>query len=481
MEITNILVKDLFPHPDNPRKDLGDLTELADSIKQTGLHQNLTAIPGHFLTKEEWIDACKAEGVSKASASTSFDPHGSWVPDGYTIIIGHRRAAAAKLAGLEALPCVITEMDEKEQLQTMMVENMQRSDLTIVEQAQGFQMMMDLGDTVDEIAEKSGFSKTTVRRRIKLMELDADKLRKAEKRGATLSDYMELEKLEDPAVKNKVLDAVGTANFNSVLKDAMQEQAFKKRKEEWLEVIKTFATEDPDARYDTHIFVDRYSKWNLKTEVDVPADAASETYNWRDDGESISVYKMRTDDDADKEAREQEEREARRREEKRIEDEFGDISNSMFELRRDFVKELAAKDFKKQLFEITKMVAQLADGRYSRTDEDILAECLGITEEEDLDWNEWTGFISASEAMPEKTLFCIAYSVLDGANNHYWRRNWNNGHYEYFHNENADLDAIYDVLAGFGYEMSDMEKAMQNGTHEIFAKYGHKEDAENAE
>ena len=58
--------------------------------------------------------------------------------DGYTVVIGHRRLAAAKLAGLRELPCVITEMTLQEQLRTMLMENMQRTDLTVYEQAQAF-------------------------------------------------------------------------------------------------------------------------------------------------------------------------------------------------------------------------------------------------------------------------------------------------------------------------------------------------------
>ena len=122
-----IPVSKLRPHPDNPRKDLGDLTELAESIKANGVFQNLTVVP-HLgeITKEH-------SGL-------------------YTVIIGHRRLAAAKLIGLKELPCIVVDMSEREQLSTMLVENMQRVDLTIYEQAQGFQMMLDLGDTVDEIA-----------------------------------------------------------------------------------------------------------------------------------------------------------------------------------------------------------------------------------------------------------------------------------------------------------------------------------------
>lgn len=128
--IVTIGLEHIHPHPDNPRKDLGDLTELAESIKKNGIMQNLTVIP--------------KEGE----------------PGEYITIIGHRRSAAAKLAGVTEAPCRVVEgMTDKEQMSTMLEENMQRNDLTIWEQAQGFQMMLDLGETEDTIAEKTGFSK----------------------------------------------------------------------------------------------------------------------------------------------------------------------------------------------------------------------------------------------------------------------------------------------------------------------------------
>ena len=135
--MTYLPVDSLHPHPDNPRKDLGDLTELADSIRANGIFQNLTVIP----------------------VDDNFEQ--------FTVVIGHRRLAAAKLAGLMEVPCVIAQMTVKEQMQTMLLENMQRAELTVYEQAQGFQMMLDLGSTVEEVAEKSGFSVATVRRRVK--------------------------------------------------------------------------------------------------------------------------------------------------------------------------------------------------------------------------------------------------------------------------------------------------------------------------
>jgi len=76
-EIVYIDVHKLYPHPDNPRKNVDDLEELAASIKANGILQNLTVVP-------------------KLGEIT-----GKWDGESYTVIIGHRRLAAAKLAGLE--------------------------------------------------------------------------------------------------------------------------------------------------------------------------------------------------------------------------------------------------------------------------------------------------------------------------------------------------------------------------------------------
>ena len=208
--LTNINVSDLYPHPANPRKDLGDLTELAGSIKASGVMQNLTVVP-------------RAEG-------------------GYTVIIGHRRLGASKLAGLVEVPCAIVEMSEKEQLATMMLENMQRSDLTIYEQAQGFQMMIDLGESVESIAEKTGISKTTVRNRVKLAKYDREIMREAATRQPTMEQYMKLCRIEDIEVANNVARFLGTKNFDYNVDKAIREQEEKKSRAELKAVISELAT-----------------------------------------------------------------------------------------------------------------------------------------------------------------------------------------------------------------------------------------------
>lgn len=205
-----IAVEYLHPHPNNPRKDLGDLTELAESVKQSGIMQNLTVVE-------------RAEG-------------------GYTVIIGHRRLGAAKLAGLEVVPCVIAEMSEKEQLATMMLENMQRSDLTYYEQAEGFQLMMDLGESVESIADKTGLSKTTVRNRVKLAKYDREIMREAAIRQPTMEQYMRLCEIEDVERANEVARFLGTRNFDREVDKALSQQKAKKQRDELAAAVQVVAT-----------------------------------------------------------------------------------------------------------------------------------------------------------------------------------------------------------------------------------------------
>ena len=103
-DITYIPIRQLYPHPDNPRKELGDLSELAASIKENGVYQNLTVIPGHYLNSREYIAKCVDEGGDAAAAAAAWTPKAVWSSEDYTIIIGHRRAAAAQQAGLYELP-----------------------------------------------------------------------------------------------------------------------------------------------------------------------------------------------------------------------------------------------------------------------------------------------------------------------------------------------------------------------------------------
>jgi len=179
--------RQLHHHPKNPRKNLGDLTELTESIKKNGIMQNLTVIPGYY-DEDAFINS----------------------EEEYTVIIGHRRLEAAKAAGLTEVPCrIYKNLPENDQIATMLEENMQRNDLTIYEQAQSFQLMLDLGETVDTLSEKTGFAKSTIYHRLNIAKLDPEKLKKKEDDEyfqITIKDLIELEKIEDVKLRNKILD-----------------------------------------------------------------------------------------------------------------------------------------------------------------------------------------------------------------------------------------------------------------------------------
>lgn len=190
--ITNIEVTKLLQHPDNPRKSIGDVTELAESIKARGILQNLTVVPAE-------------NGL-------------------YTVVIGHRRLAAAKQAGLTEVPCAVVDMDYKTQLSTMLLENMQRSDLTVYEQAQGMQMMFNLGVPVAEIVEKTGFAETTVRKRLKIATLPTEQMQQAVERGGKLEDYVQIADIKDAEERRELLKVVGTREFEFSLTRAKKRQ-----------------------------------------------------------------------------------------------------------------------------------------------------------------------------------------------------------------------------------------------------------------
>ena len=211
--IVNIKAERIMAHPNNPRKNLGDLSELVESIRKNGVLQNLTVIP--------------VEGE----------------PGEYMTLIGHRRYAAGTQAGVEKFPCQIAEnLTPREQVSIMLEENMQRNDLTIWEQANGFQMMLDLGETEESIAEKTGFSKTTVRHRLNIAKLNQKVLQEKEKDECfqlSLKDLYELEKIPDVKTRDKILkESTSSNNLAQKARSVAEEIKRKEREKAYIKLCK---------------------------------------------------------------------------------------------------------------------------------------------------------------------------------------------------------------------------------------------------
>jgi ParB family chromosome partitioning protein len=125
-----IPVEEITPNPDQPRQNLGDLTELVASIREKGVLEPLL--------------------VRKVGGR-------------FQIIAGERRYRAAVDAGLDEIPCVVRDSSDAEMMELALVENLQRKDLTPFEEADGLQMLADAyGYTHEMMAEKLGKSRTSV-------------------------------------------------------------------------------------------------------------------------------------------------------------------------------------------------------------------------------------------------------------------------------------------------------------------------------
>lgn len=249
-EIVMINVANIYPHPDNPRKDVGDVTELAESIKKQGVMQNLTVIPLPALTEEP------EEQPDADTESLSSDFH---------VIIGHRRLAAAKLAGIEKVPCkIVSKISKKEQVSIMLEENMQREDLTVWEQAQGFQMMLDLGETEDTIADKTGFSKTTIKHRLNIAKLDQDELKNKEQNKdfqLSLKDLYELERIKDVEERNKILrEATDNRNLVAKVQSYIREKEKQKKTDAIVKMLKELGVVEAPKQYAREQYGNKWEK-----------------------------------------------------------------------------------------------------------------------------------------------------------------------------------------------------------------------------
>jgi ParB family chromosome partitioning protein len=441
-EIIMLPVSKLYPHPENPRKDVGDVTELAESIKANGVMQNLTVVP-------------------------KLDENFDWDDESYTVIIGHRRLAAAKEAGLCELPCIIREMTDVEQIKTMLTENMQRSDLTVYEQAQGFQLMLDMGESVESIAKESGFSQSTVRRRVKLLDLDADKFKKSEARGATLSDSMELDKIEDPELKNKVLDAIGTPNFRNELKSAVEKEKNSKLVTGWIQDAETFAERVEKSDYSTMEFVAGYNVWSTSKTVERPDDADDVPYYFTADDRYVNIYKKRQPHEETEEDRQRKARAAAAEQRKA---ELQEISERHFMLRQEFISGFGnAKKFAAEIMGYAaKAMIELSESYRDDIDYERLDELLGFDVDENMDEGITKAlYTEAFNRYPEYALLATAYVATDNDDEKYWDTRWDKGALIAQYEPNDNLDAVYSFLVSLGYEMSDEENAMQNGTHPL--------------
>lgn len=135
-----IAISGIVANPNQPRKlfDQMALADLASSIKQNGLLQPITVAPAFLIDAGEIVIATGATGDYKKSKKI------------YVIVAGERRWRATKLAGLDSIECIVKNMNAEEVATSAIIENLQRVNVTPMEEAQAYQAMLDEGYANDE-------------------------------------------------------------------------------------------------------------------------------------------------------------------------------------------------------------------------------------------------------------------------------------------------------------------------------------------
>lgn len=169
-------INDIEPNRGQPRKDFDEkaLSELADSIAQHGLIQPIVVKPT--------------------------------VDGRYSIIAGERRWRACRQAGLNEVPVIIKDADERTLMEIALIENLQREDLNAVEEALGYRSLIDgYGLTQDEVAKRMGKSRSAVTNALRLLSLNDTELEALRRGTITAGHARALLSCEDEETRGKML------------------------------------------------------------------------------------------------------------------------------------------------------------------------------------------------------------------------------------------------------------------------------------
>jgi len=181
--IRNIPIEKIIPNQMQPRRDMGDLSELTDSIRENGIIEPVIVKP--------------REG-------------------NFEIIAGERRFRAAKEAGMHEIPCIEHDIPDNEALEMSIIENIQRKDLNVFEQSHSIRSLADIyGYTHEEIAKKIGKSRVTVTELIRITDLPEEIREKCLTLGIDSKTFLlELTKMEDIEKMNEILSQYGKKPFS---------------------------------------------------------------------------------------------------------------------------------------------------------------------------------------------------------------------------------------------------------------------------
>ncbi len=180
----------IFPNPNQPRRKFEDdsIIRLADSIRRCGILQPLT------------VRRTEGTGIHDAI---------------FEIVAGERRFRAAKLLGLSTVPCIIIRADERKSAELAIIENIQREDLNIFEQASAIASLIDMyGLTQEDVAKQLSTSQSFVANKLRILRLTIPEREKILAYGLTERHARALLRVATAEERLRIINYINSNNLN---------------------------------------------------------------------------------------------------------------------------------------------------------------------------------------------------------------------------------------------------------------------------
>lgn len=224
--IRNIPIEKISANQMQPRRDMGDLAELTDSIRENGIIEPVIVRPKN---------------------------------GNFEIIAGERRFRAAKEAGMHEIPCIEHDIPDNEALEMSIIENIQRKDLNVFEQAQSIRSLAEIyGYTHEEIAKKIGKSRVTVTELVRITDLPEEIKQKCLELGIDSKTFLlELTKVEELEKMEAILRQYGQKPFS---RDEIKQ---KRKKETQKNFNFNFVSDDKKVKINFHFKQEKVERENV--------------------------------------------------------------------------------------------------------------------------------------------------------------------------------------------------------------------------
>lgn len=221
VKVSHIEIDKIAPSPHQPRRtfDMESLCGLAESIRNFGIIQPVT--------------------VRK-------------VAGGFELVAGERRLRAARIAGLAKVPAIVQEMKEDTAASVALLENIQREDLSYLEEAESYRILMQKnGMTQEDLAKKMGKSQSSIANKLRILKLSPNVKEALNKSGLTERHARALLRLNDEKLQLEVIHTAETSHYNVAQTEALIDSIFRQQNQEAAHPVRKQVVKDVKIFFNT--------------------------------------------------------------------------------------------------------------------------------------------------------------------------------------------------------------------------------------